>query len=292
MKHSFFLIWYFACRYIFIIIPDKLFFQFISWVTHIRLGYKFSFLKLSSPQTFNEKLNYLKLLPLNHTYSILADKFLVRDYVKKTIGEKYLIPLLGVYEYAQQINFDSLPDSFILKTNHGSGWNIICREKSTLDKKKAIKLLKRWLSFNAYYLSREKQYKNIKPLVICEQLLEYELYDYKFFCFNGRPEFLQIDIDRFSNHRRAFFDMEWRKLPFSIRYKISEKNIPKPIQLQEMISVATMLSKGIIFCRVDMYVHRNQIYFGEMTFIPGGGNEPFSPPEYDKVVGNYLSIYQ
>ncbi len=290
MKNFIFLVWYFTCRHIFILIPDRAFFQFTSWITHVRLGFKFSFLKLNNPQTFNEKLNYFKSLPLNDEHTMLADKVLVRDYIKDTIGEKYLVPVLGIYGKPEDINFDNLPVSFILKTNHGSGWNLICKDKSSFNIKRSNKLFRRWLSFNAYYLSREKQYKNIKPLILCEELLEYEIYDYKFFCFNGKPEFVQVDIDRFSNHKRAFFDMEWQKQPFSIRYEISEKNVSRPPELEEMVSVATTLSKNLVFCRVDLYVHHNQVYFGEITLVPGGGNEPFSPQGYDKEFGKYIKI--
>ncbi len=256
----------------------------------MRLGFKFSFLNLANPQTFNEKLNYFKSLPLNEKHTMLADKVLVRDYINKTIGEEYLVPALGVYSTAEEINWDELPASFILKTNHGSGWNLICRDKLTFDKERAIKLFKRWLKYNAYYLSREKQYKNIKPLILCEQLLEYEIYDFKFFCFKGKPIFVQIDIDRFSNHKRIFFDMQWQKLPFSIRYEISDKTIDAPDQLEEMIAVATKLSSDLDFCRVDLYIHHNQVYFGEITLIPGGGNEPFNPQEFDKEIGKYFKI--
>lgn len=288
MKNFLFLTWYYACRYIFILIPDKIFFQFTSWVTHVRLGFKFRFLNLYKPQTFNEKLNYFKLMPLNSFHTMLADKVLVREYIANRIGEDYLVPAFGVYASPSQIIYEKLPDSFILKTNHGSGWNMICRNQSTFDKEKATKLFNRWLSFNAYYLSREKQYKNIKPLILCEQLLEYDIYDYKFFCFEGEPKFVQVDIDRFTNHKRAFFDMNWKQLPFSIRYEISEKKVLPPDQLAEMIEVAKILSSDINFCRIDLYIHHNKVYFGEITLIPGGGNEPFNPQEYDQEVGKYI----
>lgn len=219
---------------------------------------------------------------------MLADKVLVREFIANKIGEDYLVPALGVYGSPSEIVYEKLPDSFILKTNHGSGWNLICRSQATFDKTKATKLFNRWLSFNAYYLSREKQYKNIKPLILCEQLLEYDIYDYKFFCFEGEPKFVQVDIDRFTNHKRAFFDMNWKQLPFSIRYEISEKQVPPPDQLAEMIEVARLLSSDISFCRIDLYIHHNKVYFGEITLIPGGGNEPFNPQEYDEEVGNYI----
>lgn len=271
-------------------LPDSLFFQFTSWVTHVRLGFKFSFLNLANPTSFNEKLNYIKTLPLNDQHTLLADKVLVRDFIAEKIGDKYLVPCLGIYRNAKEINFDTLPGRFILKTNHGSGWNIICRDKKAFNRQRAVYLFTRWLSFNAYYLSRERQYKNIKPLIICEQLLEYEIYDYKFFCFKGKPQFVQVDIDRFSDHKRAFFNLKWEKLPFSIRYDISEKVIPKPHQLSEMENIATILSQGLVFSRIDLYVHNNQVFFGEITLIPGGGNEPFLPMEYDFTIGKLLTV--
>ncbi len=290
MKNFLFLIWYYACRYVFIYIPDKLFFQFTSWVTHIRLGFGLSKLNLTNPQSFNEKLNYLKSLPLDEKQTMLADKVLVREYIKQTIGEAYLVPALGIYQKPEEIDFDSLPATFILKTNHGSGWNMICRDSNSFNRKKAVHLFNRWLGFNAYYLSREKQYKNIKPLILCEELLKYDIYDYKFFCFKGEPAFVQVDIDRFTNHKRAFFDMKWKKLPFSIRYEISEKIVPEPPQLNEMIAVAKTLSQSLLFCRIDLYIHADKVYFGEITLIPGGGNEPFLPQHYDKEIGKYISL--
>jgi hypothetical protein len=120
--------------------------------------------------------------------------------------------------------------------------------------------------------------------------LRFEIYDYKFFCFDGKPEFIQVDIDRFTNHKRAFYNLEWQKLPFSIRYDISEKDVMKPEQLQEMKEVASTLSKNLLFCRVDLYIHDHKVYFGEVTLIPGGGNEPFLPQEYDKKIGSLLNI--
>lgn len=290
MKTIIFSIWYFACRYIFISLPDKFFFQLTSWVTHKRLGFKYYFLDLKNPKTFNEKLNYLKSLPLKDAHTLLADKYLVREYIRESIGEKYLVPLLGVYDTPNDILLEKLPQSFILKTNHGSGWNYICKNKATYDKKKVDRLFQKWLSYNAYYLSREKQYKNIPPLIICEQLLEFDIYDYKFFCFNGEPDFVQVDIDRFTNHTRAFYNLSWGKLPFSIRYKISQKDIRRPAQLDEMISIARTLSKNLSFSRIDLYIHKNQVYFGEITLIPGGGNEPFVPVEYDLEVGKLLEL--
>ncbi|MEP6617502.1 MAG: ATP-grasp fold amidoligase family protein [Ginsengibacter sp.] len=290
LKNNIFLLWYSFCRHVLVILPDRFFFQLVSFLTHTRLGFKFHPLNFKNPVTFNDKLNYIKGLPLNDTHTILADKVLVRQFIKDRIGENYLVPCLGVYQHAKDIDFENLPQSFILKTNHGSGWNMICRDKNNFDQKKAITLFNRWLGFNAYYLSREKQYKNIRPLIICEELLKFDIYDYKFFCFHGKPKFVQVDIDRFSNHKRAFYDMQWNKLPFSIRYPVSAKEILIPAKLEEMKNVAAMLSKDLKFCRVDLYIHGNKVFFGEVTLIPGGGNEPFLPQEYNKKLGALIDI--
>ena len=290
MKHFISRVWYFTCRYLLIALPDNLFFQVTNWVTHQRLGFKFTFLNLSNPRTFNEKLNFLKTLPSPERHTVLADKVLVREVVANAIGKKYLVPCLGMYKNAAEIDFGQLPPKFILKTNHGSGWNMICNDKATFNKAKAIRLFNRWLSYNAYYLSRERQYKNIKPLIICEQLLEYDIYDYKFFCFDGKPEFVQVDIDRFTNHKRAFFNLKWEKLPFSIRYDVSEKDIPAPPQLAEMERIAVALSAGLTFSRIDLYTHDDHVYFGEITLVPGGGNEPFVPAAYDLIIGNLIRL--
>lgn len=282
--------WYFVCRYIFVIVPDKYFVQLTAFVTYLRLGFSFSRYDLKNPVSFNEKLTVLKLNPLNKSLSVYADKISVRDYVKKKIGDDYLIPLIKVYTNAHEIDFDKLPESFVLKTNHGSGWNIICENKKSLDYNYARKKLDKWLKYNAFYLTREYQYKPIIPAIICEEFIGKNIYDYKFFCFNGEPQIVQVDIDRFTDHKRVFFDMNWEKKNFSIRYSISEKLINKPDKFDEMKDISRKLSAPFKFVRVDLYYHNSQVYFGELTFFPGGGNEPFNPVEYDYEIGRLLKI--
>lgn len=282
-------IWYFLCRYVLILISDQYFYKLTTWASYKRFGANYKGLNLKHPSTFNEKLNCLKLLDYYYDYSVFADKYAVREFVIQRIGREYLIPLLGVYNSAEEINFDILPQEFILKTNHGSGWNIICLDKGQLNLKKTKQKLNKWLKYNAYYLSREKQCKNIKPLILCEKLLQFNIYDYKFFCFKGEPFLVQVDIDRFTNHKRAFYNMMWEKQEFTFVYPMYESEIPKPFMFEEMKELAQKLSKDFIFSRIDLYYHDNRIYFGEITFFPEGGTGHFIPYEYDLIIGNYLT---
>lgn len=247
-------------------------------------------MNLKNPETFNEKINYLKLHERPELGEIIADKIKVRDYVSSVAGEKYLIPVIGVFERSEDIDFEKLPRQFALKTNHGSGWNIICRDKTKLHIHKAHRKLKRWLKRNAYYLSREWQYKNLKPMIICEELLEFDIIDYKFFCFNGIPEFVQLDIDRFTDHTRIYYSTSWERLDFSVTYHQATREIEKPSQIEEMLSLSTKLSKGFLFSRIDLYLHNNKIYFGEITLHPEGGFGPFIPEFYNKIIGDKLKI--
>ncbi len=283
-------VWYLLCRYVLIIIPDRLFVQITAFITYSRLGFPYRAYDLSNPVSFNEKLTKLKINPDNVDLCIYADKIEVREYVRNEIGEKYLVPLLGIYKSADEINFNSLPKKFVLKTNHGSGWNIICEDKGKLDFNKTRRRLTKWLTYNAFYLSREYQYKPIIPAILCEQFLERNIYDYKFFCFSGIPKFIQVDINRFYNHKRAFYDTEWTKQEFSIAYPIADFDIIKPDKLQEMLTISRILSKPFKFVRVDMYIHDYEIFFGELTFSPEGGNGPFIPFDYDYKLGSELNL--
>ncbi|MDX1940148.1 MAG: ATP-grasp fold amidoligase family protein [Saprospiraceae bacterium] len=245
---------------------------------------------LENPKSFNEKINYLKLHTRYDLASIVADKYRVREYVKGKIGETYLIPLIGIYKKAEDIAFHELPNQFALKTNHGSGWNVICREKSNLNIKRVVKKLNTWLNFNAYYLSREYQYKDIKALILCEELLRYNIEDYKFFCFEGEPKFIQVDVGRFTYHERAYYDLDWNLLPFSICYPITGKDLLRPEKLEEMISISKKLACDFFFSRIDLYLHNDKIFFGEITLFPEGGSGPFIKKDQDFMVGEYLEL--
>jgi hypothetical protein len=245
-------------------------------------------MKIREPIVFNEKINHIKLYRRPVNGSLLADKYAVREFVRSKVGEEYLIPLIGMYSNANQIFWDDLPEQFVLKTNHGSGWNVICTDKSKLDFRKVKSKLNRWLSQNAFYLSREYQYKSIKPCIVCEELLGYNINDYKIFCFNGVPKVIQVDIGRFSRHERAFFDLNWNSLPFTICYPKASVIPERPLKLDEMIEVSTKLSEGLEFVRVDLYESQNRVFFGEITLCPEGGKGPVIPETFNHILGDML----
>lgn len=261
---------------------------------HLKKGYFPKRPDFAKPKTFNEKIIHLKNYCKHPNAQLYTDKFLVRNFVSSAIGSQYLIPLIGVYKKASEIDFSALPEKFVLKANHGSGWNIICKDKSKLNIPNTIKLLNKWLGINYYDMGRDYTYKTIEPKIVAEILMETknggDLKDYKIFCFNGEPIYIQVDVDRSTNHTRAFFDLKWNRMPFTTLYPFFEGSIDPPECLEEMIQVARKLSMGFIFLRVDLYEVNGKVYFGEMTFHHGGGFEPFIPAEYDAILGNYLHI--
>lgn len=246
-------------------------------------------------QTYTEKMQWEKIYDINPQKSILADKYLVRGWVKEKIGEKYLIPLLGVWDNYNQIDFTSLPDKFVLKTNHGTGTNIIVKDKARLNKNITRLKIEDWLKMDyAFTNSLQLHYTNISRKIIAEQYLETdrgELQDYKFLCFDGKPYFCWVDLGRFSKHTRTVFDMKWKRQPWTqANYGVSDEIIPKPINFDEMIKIASILSEGFSHVRVDLYNVNGKIYFGEMTFTNGSGLDPIVPEKYDKELGQYWII--
>lgn len=267
--------------------------------TVIREKYKSIFgreLNLEDPKTFNEKIQWRILKDRKDIYTRLADKYLVRNYVKEKIGEEYLIKLLGVYEKVEDIDYDKLPNKFVLKCNHDSGSVIICKDKSTFDRKKANKKLKFFLKRNFYYMTREWQYKNIRPLIICEEFLEEnkkDVDDYKIYMFNKTGNqsisLIQIEEDRFGNHRRGIYTVDWKLLPMKRTLEHPLKGI-KPQNLELMLELSRKLTKGFEFVRVDFYECNGKVYFGELTFTPAGGTGKFSPEEWDYKLGEMWEI--
>ncbi len=249
-----------------------------------------------NPITFNEKIQWRKLYDNNPKYSLCSDKVLVRDYVKEQIGEQYLINALFITDDAKKIDFDKLPDSFVIKANHGSGWNILVRDKKNADINKIITTCNRWLKSNYYYYSRESHYKNIKSQLIIEEMLSDESgnepKDYKFHVFNNNIEFIQIDVDRFKGHKRILYDENWNKLDFALGpFEIYQENISKPEKFDEMKDIVKKLSSGFSYVRVDLYTLNDKIYFGELTFTPGNGYvDKFTPEEYDKYFGGKFNL--
>ena len=283
-------VWYFLCKNLLVLIPDIYFFRIVSFIHCKRLGYKWYSFNIRNPQTFNEKLNYLKLYSRNKLAPLVADKVAVRDFVCKLIGEEYLIPLIGVYSNACEIMYNDLPDKFVLKTNHGSGWNLICDDKNELNWDGEVRKLNGWLKKNAYYLSREWQYKHINPKLICEELLDYNIEDYKLFCSKGEPIYIQVDSERMTKHERTIFDVRWDETDIQISYPKIRKKLKRPSKLDEMLSLARKLSESFLFCRVDFYLHKERVYFGEITIHPGGGVEPFLTFNQDVEFGDMINI--
>ena len=254
-----------------------------------KMGYS---LNLDNPKTFNEKTQWIKYNP-SENMSVLADKYLVREYVKKKVGDKYLNELLGVWNNANKINFGKLPDRFVLKTNHACGSNFIANDKNKMKTSLIKKKLNGWLKINYGVTSGEEHYKKIKPLIVAEKYLEDgdgDLLDYKIFCSNGKVKYIQIDVDRFTNHTRCFYDTSWNKQEFTLGFPFFKGEVRKPKNLKEMIIVAEKLSKDFPMVRVDLYNIDGKIIFGEMTFTHGSGFEQFSPKEWDLKFGEEFDL--
>ncbi len=252
-------------------------------------------LDLENPKTFNEKLQWLKLYDRKPEYTMMVDKYKVREYVVEKLGEEYLIPLLGVWDDPEEIDFDKLPNQFVLKCNHNSGLGMcICKDKSKLDIKKVKAELKKGLKENFYLRGREWPYKDVPRKIICEKYMVdesgYELKDYKIFCFNGEPKALFVATDRMTDTKFDFFDVEFNHLPFTNGHPNAEKEIAKPQNLDEMLKAASILSKGIPQVRIDLYNVNGKILFGEMTFSHWSGMVPFEPDEWDERFGEWIVL--
>lgn len=277
-------------RYLLRFIPDKAYLKLCYFLKlHKRLN-------LKNPQTFNEKLQWLKLYNRKPEYTTMVDKYRVRDYIKEKIGEEYLIPLVGgPWESAEEIDFDALPDQLVLKCNHDSGSVVICRDKKTFDIEAARKKLDDCVKHNFWYLGREWPYKNVKPCIIAEKYMvdesESELKDYKVFNFDGKPEMIQMDFGRFKNHKRNLYDTDWQYIKAAAEYPTDpEIKIDRPRQLAQMLRLAGILSKEIPFLRTDFYSIEDKLYFGELTFFHGSGFEKFEPERYEYELGEKLKI--
>lgn len=282
-------IWYFFCKYFLSLFPDALYHNVISFIMHLRFKSKFYWLNIKHPHTFSEKLQYLKSHPVSPDEILLADKYEVRDFVRERLGDDYLIPLLGVYDNVDTIDWNLLPKSFVLKLTKGSGYNLICPDKERLDRNQVLRNLKKWMNVNPYYMSRELQYKG-KPKIVCEKLLEYNITDYKFFCFSGEPLYVEVYMDRFGSHKKLFYDMQWKKMPFTTANDVCSLDVEKPEKFDEMFNVAKVLSSGLAFVRVDLYMSNSHVYFGEMTFHPAGGYTPITPREWDFKLGDLIKL--
>lgn len=250
-------------------------------------------INLENPQTFNEKINWLKLNCKCKNANQCADKYEVRDYIKSKGYEYLLNELIDVYEDINDINLEKLPEKFVLKATHGSGWNLIVNNKDDINWFVWKLIMKSWLKQNFYWYGREWVYKDIKPRIVCEKFLEDnngELLDYKILCFNGEPKLIQVDIDRFKNHKRNIYDTEWNLTSIKIFYENYNKNIDKPKNFDEMLAISRDISRDFKHVRVDFYEVNGKLYFGELTFFHESGSGIFNSKDYDKLLGKWLEI--
>lgn len=268
--------------------------QYLKALFMLRFGYS---LDLKNPKTFCEKLQWLKLYDRKPEYARMVDKYEVKKYVADKIGNEYIIPTLGVWDAPEDIEWEELPNQFVLKTTHGGGGNgvIVCKDKTKLDIKAVCKQLHKSLSSDLYKTFREWPYKNVSKRIIAESFLASpsgELKDYKFFCFNGKVKCFKIDFGRFVEHHANYYSPEGELLPFGEKGLEPDPNHIEimPENLNEMISLAEQLSDGFKFLRVDLYNIKGKIYFGELTFYPAAGLGELVPDEWNEKIGGFISI--
>lgn len=272
------------------LLPDKL---YLKIVYHTIIGKK---LNLKNPKSFNEKIQWLKLNDRNELYTDMVDKIKVKKIVEDRIGKEYIIKTLQICDNFEQIDFSKLPDKFVIKTNHNSGGVFICYNKEKFDVELAKKVIKKNLSQNYYYKGREWPYKNVKPKILIEELLDFpegeDIPDYKFLCSDGKVFCSFVCSERRKKEGLAvdFFDLEWNHMPFQRHYRNSKNIIKKPKNYELMIDLAEKLSKGLKFVRIDFYECKDKVYFGEYTFYPGSGLEEFKPDEWDNKLGDFIKL--
>lgn len=246
--------------------------------------------------TYNEKIQWLKLFDNTMIKSVLADKYRVRQFVKEVVGDSYLIPLYGVWNRFDEIDFSKLPQAFVLKCNHGSGWNAIVQNKNKTDINTLRERFNQWMSLNFAFLNGlELQYQKIPRKIIAEKFLFMEdgsdIKDYKLHVFDGKVKLIQVDLERNIQHKRNLYTRTWKYIPYSIGYPSSPQDLEDaPFCLPELITVAEKLASGFMYVRVDLYIWREKIYFGEMTFTHGSGTEEFAPKEFGEKVGSWINI--
>ncbi len=252
---------------------------------------------LDNPTTYTEKVLWLNLRHRDPRQVICADKYEVRGWVAERVGDDILVPLLGVYDDADDIDFDALPNSFVIKATHGSGWNVIVPDKNVFDGAEAKRSLQDWLSRSYYAHKREWQYRDMPHRLIVEKFLADDdggiPSQFQFFCFRRGEQqtiLVQVDFDELTNHRRDYYDLDWKRMPFTSRVPNAECEAPRPDRLEDMVEIARRLSEDFPFVRVDLYVVEDRIYFGELTFTSGGGMSSFEPAEWDRRLGDLIGL--
>ncbi len=276
--------------------------NFLKWIPDkiiLKCIYRKQFnknLNFKNVNTFNEKLQWLKLNDRKDIYTTMVDKYEVKKYVANIIGEKYIIPTLGVYNSFNEIDFEKLPQKFVMKCTHDSGSTIVCKNKKKFNIQDAKKKINKALKNNYYYGGREWPYKNVVHKILIEKYIIDdrlgELRDYKIFCFNGKVRLFKIDFDRFSNHRANYYDKELNLLEFGEEVCPPDinKNIMIPKDIYKMFELAEKLSNGLKFARIDFYYTNEKIYFGEITFYPASGFGKFIPAEWDEKLGKMIEL--
>ena len=253
------------------------------------MGYE---LNLKNPQTFNEKLTWLKIYDHRPEYTDLVDKLKAKEIVGEKIGREHIVPIYGAWDRADDIPFDTLPDQFVLKCNHDQGSVILVPDKGKLDRARAVKELNGHLRHNIFNGTREQPYKDVPPRVFAEKYLQNDITDYKFYCFNGDPKFLYCAVGMIRAHVGSvdFFDMDWNPMPFYRTDYARLGRVPRPDSLDEMIGIAKTLSAGVPFVRIDLFAVDGKVYFSEFTLCPASGLMRFVPEEYDRIVGSWLKL--
>ena len=270
-------------------LPDKL---YLSIKFRTRMGY---WMDWKNPQTFCEKLQWLKVYDRHPEYTKMVDKVAAKEYVAGIIGEEYIIPTLGVYDSAEEIDFDKLPKQFVLKCTHDSGGLVVCRDKSKLDVESAREKLRRGLKRTYVIQNREYPYKHVPRRIIAEQYMEdeshHELKDYKVFCFGGEPKIIEVDYNRFEGHLRNLYTTDWLRIKATIGYPTDlNREIDRPKVLDELLNLSRKLSAGIPHVRTDFYVVDKKIFFGELTFFHGSGLEKIEPESLNRQMGDWIVL--
>lgn len=269
-------------------IPTK---PYIKMVYRIKTGKK---LNLENPVTLCDKLNWLKINDIHPEYTRMVDKVALHDVIKEKLGEDICIPMLGAWEHYSDIDFDKLPDKFVLKCNHDSGSVKIITDKSKINHDELNKFFEARLKMNPYNIGREYPYKDVKPMIMAEEYMvpedKSDIDDYKFFCFNGKPEVCLVVTGRAKDCRNDIFDMDFNLLDIDRVHPHSDVPIEKPETFDEMKELAAKLSKGIKMVRIDLYEINGKVYFGEFTFFPAGGFHLMKPDKWEKYFGDLIDL--
>lgn len=275
--------------------PDNITFDKI----YLKLMYKLKMkekINFDNPQTFNEKLQWLKIYDRNPKYTNMVDKVETKKIVENIIGKEYIIPSVAVYDNPKEIKWDELPKQFVIKCCHDSGGLAIVKNKELANKKAILKKIKKYYKRNYFYNLREWPYKNIKPKILIEKYMQdgntNQLNDYKLMCFNGKVKCSFVCSNRNSKEGLCvnFYDRDWNPMPFERHYPKNKIEFSKPKQYANMVNLAEKLAKDIPFVRVDFYIINDKVYFGEMTFFPGSGMEEFNPVKWDYILGSWINI--